>query len=134
LQIYYEDWAPEDTPAGKRDRARASAHEASYKRALQAHLKIIFGTDIGGMAWTESIAREFPRMVDFGMSPMDAIQAATSRPAEMLDMKGEIGVVAAGAYADIIAVQGDPLKDISTLEHVQFVMHNGAIYKNEPTK
>ena len=73
--------------------------QASFKRALNAHLKIVFGTDIGGMAWTESIAREFPRMVEFGMSPMDAIQAATSRPAEMLDMKGEIGVVAAGAYA-----------------------------------
>ncbi len=51
LQIYYEDWEPEDTPAGKRDRARAAAHETSYKKALQAHLKIIFGTDIGGMPW-----------------------------------------------------------------------------------
>ena len=134
LQIYYTDWAPEDTPAGKRDRARAAAHEASYKRALQAHLKIVFGTDIGGMPWTESIAREFPRMVNLGMSPMDAIQAATSRPAEMLDMKGEIGVVAPGAYADIIAITGDPLKDISILEHVPFVMHNGSVYKNEYAK
>ena len=134
LQIYYEDWAPEDTPAGKRDRARAAAHEASYKRALQAHLKIIFGTDIGGMPWTESIAREFPRMVNLGMSPMDAIQAATSRPSEMLDMKGEIGVVAPGAYADIIAITGDPLKDISVLEHVPFVMHNGSVFKNEYAK
>jgi imidazolonepropionase-like amidohydrolase len=86
------------------------------------------------MPWTESIAREFPRMVNLGMSPMDAIQAATSRPAEMLDMKGEIGVVAAGAYADIIAVTGDPLKDISTLEHVNFVMHNGSVFKNESQK
>ena len=118
LQIYYEDWAPEGTPGGKRDRARAALHQASFKRALQAHLKIVFGTDIGGMPWTESIAREFPRMVNLGMSPMDAIQAATSRPAEMLDMKGEIGFVAPGAYADIIAVSSDPLKDISTLEHV----------------
>ena len=63
---------------------------------------------------------------------MDAIQSATSRPADMLDMKGEIGVVAPGAYADIIAVNGDPLKDISELEHVHFVMHDGSIYKNEP--
>jgi imidazolonepropionase-like amidohydrolase len=125
------DRAPEDTPAGKRDRARAAAHEVSFKKALQAHLKIIFGTDIGGMPWSESIAREFPRMVSLGMSPMDAIQAATSRPAEMLEMKGEIGVVAPGAYADIIAVNGDPLKDISILEHVPFVMHNGSVYKNE---
>jgi imidazolonepropionase-like amidohydrolase len=83
------------------------------------------------MPWTESIAREFPRMVNLGMSPMDAIQAATSRPAEMLDMKGEIGVVAAGAYADIIAVPGDPLTDISALTHVKFVMKNGEVVRKD---
>src|SRR6201987_4771175 len=78
LSPYYEDWAPEDTPAGKRDRARAAVHETSFKKALQAHLKIVFGTDIGGMPWTESIAREFGRMVGLGMSPAEAIQSATS--------------------------------------------------------
>jgi imidazolonepropionase-like amidohydrolase len=134
LSPYYEDWAPADTPAGKRDRARAATHELSFKKALQAHLKIVFGTDIGGMPWTESMAQEFPRMVGFGMSPMDAIHSATSRAAEMLDMKGEIGVLAPGAYADVIAVSSDPLKDISALEHVRFVMHDGAIFKNEITK
>jgi imidazolonepropionase-like amidohydrolase len=134
LSPYYEDWAPADTPAGKRDRARAATHEISFKKALQAHLKIVFGTDIGGMPWTESMAQEFPRMVGFGMSPMDAIHSATSRAAEMLDMKGEIGVLAPGAYADVIAVSSDPLKDISALEHVRFVMHDGAIFKNEITK
>ena len=65
---------------------------------------------------------------------VDAIQAATSRPAEMLDMKGEIGVVAPGAFADIVAVSGDPLKDVGILEHVRFVMHDGAVFKNELTK
>jgi imidazolonepropionase-like amidohydrolase len=134
LSPYYEDWAPADTPAGKRDRARAATHELSFKKALQAHLKIVFGTDIGGMPWTESMAQEFRRMVGFGMSPMDAIHSATSRAAEMLDMKGEIGVLAPGAYADVIAVSSDPLKDISALEHVRFVMHDGAIFKNEITK
>jgi imidazolonepropionase-like amidohydrolase len=134
LSPYYEDWAPADTPAGKRDRARAATHEISFKKALQAHLKIVFGTDIGGMPWTESMAREFPRMVGFGMAPMDAIHSATSRAAEMLDRKGEIGVLAPGAYADVIAVSSDPLKDISALEHVRFVMHDGAIFKNEITK
>ena len=108
LAVYYTDWAPADTPAGKRDRARAALHEASFKKALQAHLKIVFGTDIGGMPWTEPIAQEFPKMVGFGMSPMDAIKSATSRAAEMLDMKGEIGVLAAGAYADVIAVSAIP--------------------------
>jgi imidazolonepropionase-like amidohydrolase len=134
LSPYYEDWGREDTPEGKRDRARAAVHETSFKKALQAHLKIVFGTDIGGMPWTESIAREFGRMVGLGMSPAEAIQSATSRSAELLDMKGEIGVVASGAFADIIAVSGDPLKDVSTLEHVRFVMHDGAVFKNEYAK
>src|SRR6202050_2299884 len=134
LSPYYEDWAPEDTPAGKRDRARAAVHEISFKKALQAHLKIVFGTDIGGMPWTESMAQEFPRLVSLGMQPMDAIHAATSRAADMLEMKGEIGVLAPGAYADLIAVSADPLKDIRILEHVHFVMHDGAIFKNEQTK
>ena len=70
-------------------------------------------------------------MVGLGMAPMDAIQSATSRAAEMLDMKGEIGVIAAGAYAEVIAVSGDPLKDVGELEHVRFVMHDGSVFKNE---
>jgi imidazolonepropionase-like amidohydrolase len=134
LSPYYGDWAPADTPAGKRDRARAATHEISFKKALQAQLKIVFGTDIGGMPWTDSMAQEFPRMVGFGMSPMDAIRSATTRAAEMLDMKGEIGALVPGAYADVIAVSGDPLKDVSALERVRFVMHDGAIFKNEQTK
>jgi imidazolonepropionase-like amidohydrolase len=131
---YYGDWAPVDTPGGKRDRARAATHEISFKKAVNAHLKIVFGTDIGGMPWTESIAQEFKRMVGLGMAPGDAIQSATSRAAEMLDMKGEIGVVAPGAFADIVAVSGDPLKDVGLLEHVRFVMKDGAVFKNEIAK
>jgi imidazolonepropionase-like amidohydrolase len=131
LAPYYGDWAPADTPEGKRDRARAAVHELSFKKALQAHLKIVYGTDMGGIPWSEPIAQEFKRMVSSGMAPMDAIQSATSRAAELLDMKGEIGVIAAGAYAEVIAVAGDPLKDVGELEHVRFVMHNGAVFKNE---
>src|SRR5260370_488598 len=87
LAAYYGDWAPPDTPAGRRDRARAAVHEISFKKALQAHLKIVFGTDMGGIPWTEPMAQEFQQMVKLGMSPMDAIQSATSRSAEMLEMK-----------------------------------------------
>src|SRR5216110_2495993 len=134
LSPYYYDWAPADTPAGKRDRARAAVHEITFKKALQAHLKIVFGTDMGGMPWTEPIAQEFKRMVGLGMAPMDAIQSATSRAGEMLDMKGEIGVLAPGAYAEVIAVSGDPLKDIAALGKVTFVMHDGAVFKNELAK
>lgn len=131
ISVYYGDWAPADTPAGQRDRLRASVHEQSFKKALKGGVKIVFGTDMGGIPWTEPIAQEFPRMVDLGMQPMDAIQSATSRAAVMLDMEGKIGVVAPGAFADIIAVNGDPLRDIKVLENVQFVMKDGKVFKSE---
>jgi len=129
LAVYYTDWAAADTPEGQRDRLRASAHEVSFKKAMKAGVKIVFGTDMGGIPWTEPIAQEFSRMVEFGMQPMDAIQSATSRAAVMLDMEGKIGVVAPGAFADIIAVGGDPLRDIKVLENVQFVMKDGQVFR-----
>jgi imidazolonepropionase-like amidohydrolase len=129
LNVYYDDWAPEDTPEGKRDRLRASAHEVSFKKALKAGVKIVYGTDMGGIPWTEPVAQDFPRMVEFGMAPMDAIQSATSRAAVMLDMEGKIGVIAAGAFADVIGVSGDPLGDIKLLENVDFVMKDGQVVR-----
>jgi len=131
LAVYYGDWAPEDAPDGQRDRKRASIHEDSFKKALKAKLKIAFGTDVGGFPWTEPIAQEFSYMVKFGMTPMDAIRSATSRAAELLDQRGQIGEIRAGAFADIIAVDGDPLTDIKQLEHVRFVMRGGKVFKNE---
>jgi imidazolonepropionase-like amidohydrolase len=83
------------------------------------------------MPWTEPIAREFPRMVELGMTPMQAIESATSRAAELLDMTGQLGVIAPGAYADVVAVSGDPLVDIKVLENVGFVMKDGKVFKNE---
>ena len=130
ISAYYNDWGPADTPGGQRDRLRASVHEPSFKKALKAQVKIVFGTDMGGIPWTEPIAQEFSRMVEFGMPPMDAIQSATSRAAVMLDMEGKIGVVAPGAFADIMAVSGDPLHDVKALENVQFVMKDGKVFKN----
>ena len=134
LSPYYHDWAPADTAAGKRDRARAMLHETTFRKAMRAHLKIVYGTDMGGIPWTGPLAQEFRRMVTLGMAPMDAIQSATSRAAEMLDMRGEIGVIAPGAYAEVIAVAGDPLKDVAELERVRFVMQNGVVFKNEFAK
>lgn len=69
-------------------------------------------------------------MVRLGMSPMDAIKSATSRPAEMLEMEGKIGTIAPGAYADMVAVNGDPLSDVKILENVQFVMKDGKVFKS----
>jgi len=134
LSPYYEDWAAADTLQGKRDRARAAVHETTFKKALQAKLKIVFGTDIGGMPWTVPMAGEFKRMVGLGMAPMAAIQSATSKAAEMLDMPGEIGVIAPGAYADVIAVPADPLQDIAALGQVTFVMHDGSVFKGETSR
>src|SRR6266436_1840413 len=134
ISPYYGDWAPENTEAGARDRKRAEVHGASVQKAAKAGIKIVYGTDMGGIPWTEPMAQEFPRMTEFGMSPMDTIKSATSRAAEMLDMAGQIGVIVAGAYADVIAVSGDPLKDAGELEHVRFVMHDGAVFKNEIAK
>jgi imidazolonepropionase-like amidohydrolase len=131
LSVYYDHDAPPDTPEGKRDLLRIQDHEVSFKKALQAGLKIVFGTDVGGFDWSEPIAQEFGRMTAFGMSPLHALQSATVLPAEMLDMQGKIGVIAPGAYADIIAVQGDPLQDVNLLEHVRFVMKDGKVFKNE---
>jgi imidazolonepropionase-like amidohydrolase len=70
-------------------------------------------------------------MVKFGMTPMDAIRSATSRAAELLDQQGQLGEIRTGAFADIIAVDGDPLADIKALEHVRFVMRGGGVFKNE---
>jgi imidazolonepropionase-like amidohydrolase len=131
ISVYYSDWATENTPAGKRDRVRALVHEATFRKALKAHLKIVYGTDMGGIPWQEPEAQDFPRMVAFGMSPLDAIQSATSRAAEMLDSKGQLGVIVPGALADIVAVSGDPLKDVSELQKVKFVMKNGTVYKDQ---
>jgi len=128
---YEEGWAPEGTPEGARDRKRAAVHGPSLRKAVQAGVKIAFGTDVGGFAWTESIAREFSKMVEFGMTPSAAIQAATTRAADLLGMSGQIGVIAPGAYADVIAVSGDPLADVKVLENVGFVMKDGTIYRDE---
>ena len=131
MHVYYDHWAPEGTPQGILDRKRAAVHGPSLRKAVQAGVKIAFGTDVGGFSWSDPIAAEFPRLVEFGMTPMAAIQAATSKAAELLGMTGEAGVVAPGAYADVVAVAGDPLQDVKVLEHVAFVMKDGAVFKNE---
>ena len=131
LLPYYQNWAAADTPGGKRDRARVAVHEITFPKALRAGVKIVYGTDMGGIPWDHPIADEFAMMTKLGMSPMDAIQSATSRAAEMLGSKGDLGVVAPGAYADLIAVPGDPLQDIHELGKVRFVMKNGEVFKDE---
>jgi imidazolonepropionase-like amidohydrolase len=131
LSVYYYDLDPPDSDSGKRDRKRIAVHGVSFRKALAAGVKMAFGTDVGGFVWSEPIAQEFEREVEFGMTPMQAIQSATSRAAELLDRAGEFGVLAPGAFADLIAVAGDPLQDVGTLKHVGFVMKAGEVFRSE---
>jgi imidazolonepropionase-like amidohydrolase len=128
--VYYYNEAPAGTPEAKRDELRVALHGPSFQRALKAGVRIAFGTDVGGFPWTDPIAQEFGYLVKFGMTPMQAIQSATSKAADLLDMQGQIGVIAPGAYADIIAVAGDPLRDVNVLKDVRFVMKDGKVFKN----
>ena len=91
---------------------------------------ISYGTDAGGYAWTENQAQELDYMVRYGMTPMQAIRSATSVAAALLDQRENLGAIGAGRYADIIAVAGDPLADITELQRVGFVMKGGVVYKN----
>jgi len=131
--IYVEIWVAE---------GRAAEGNAMFKimldrlptvfnKALKAGVKIAFGTDAGGFAWTENQAKEFAYMVRWGMTPMQAIKSATTVGAELLGMSGRIGEISSGAFADIVATKGNPLQDISLLEHIGFVMKNGRIYKRD---
>jgi imidazolonepropionase-like amidohydrolase len=99
--------------------------------AVRKGLKIAYGTDAGGYAWTENQAKEFAYMVRYGMTPMQAIQSATVAAADLLERTDDFGAIEAGKLADIIAVTGDPLRDITELERVRFVMKGGEVYRNE---
>lgn len=97
--------------------------------AVRKGVKIAYGTDAGGYAWTENQAKEFTYMVRYGMTPMQALQSATVVAADLLERSGDFGAIEMGKFADIIAVDGDPLRDISQLERVRFVMKGGEVYK-----
>jgi len=110
-------------------RGGTEIHAQTFRRALNAGVKIAFGTDVGGFEWTINPAKEFPLMVEYGMTPAQALRAATVSGAELVDMKEQIGSVEAGKLADLVAVSGNPLNDILTIEKVNFVMKAGIVYK-----
>jgi imidazolonepropionase-like amidohydrolase len=101
----------------------------NFGKAVRAGVKMAFGTDAGVCAYGTS-AKQFAFMVKYGMTPMQAIQAATSNAADLLGHANDLGSIKVGKYADLIAVSGDPLKDISLLERVEFVMKDGKVYKS----
>ncbi|MDB5442769.1 MAG: amidohydrolase [Phenylobacterium sp.] len=94
-----------------------------------AGVKVAFGTDTFGMSAHGENAQEFALLVKAGLTPMDAIETATWNAADLIGDTADIGTVQAGRYADLIAVTGDPLADVTVLEHVQFVMKGGVVYK-----
>jgi len=106
--------------------------KTAFQKALKKGVKIALGTDAGGFDWkTLNQAEEFKYYADYGMTPMQTIQSGTVVTAELLGWSDKLGTVEAGKWADIVAVSGDPLKDISELTRVRFVMKAGVVYKNE---
>jgi imidazolonepropionase-like amidohydrolase len=117
-----------DTDKTDLTRRIVDKHKQSFQKALARGVKITFGTDAGAIQHgTQAV--EFVRMVDYGMKPLEAIRAATTVAAALLRMEGQIGALTAGAYADIIAVEGNPLEDIAALQRVRFVMKGGSVAK-----
>src|SRR5215831_18910005 len=108
--------------------------KAAFQKALKKGVKIALGTDAGGFDWRKlNEAEEFKYYADYGMTPMQAIQTATSRAAEVLGWSDKLGTIEPGKWADLVAVAGDPLKDISELGRVTFVMKSGVVYKDTTT-
>jgi imidazolonepropionase-like amidohydrolase len=110
----------------------ADLQRENFPKAIRKGVKIALGTDAGGFDWKAvNEAKEFEYYVQYGMTPMKAIRAGTVVPAELLGWSDKIGTIEAGKWADIVAVGGDPLMDITELERVKFVMKGGEVFKNE---
>jgi len=106
------------------------AQADSFKRALKAGVKIALGTDAGGFPWDgPNQATELGWYVAHGMTSWQALRAATTTAADLLDRKGELGTLAVGARADLVALDGDPVADITATEHVAVVMKDGVVVK-----
>lgn len=116
-----------------KERLIGKTQRESFAKAVKAKVKIAFGTDAGVYphGWN---AKQFKYMVQYGLTSMQAIQAATVNAADLLGWTSKVGSIAPGKFADIIAVQGNPLDNVALLEHVSFVMKGGVVYKNEKSK
>jgi imidazolonepropionase-like amidohydrolase len=110
-------------------------HAKSVANCRKAGVKIAFGTDAGGFPWTEiNQAREFEWEVKYGMTPIEAIRSATTVAAELLGWQGKAGIVESGAWADLVAVPGDPLADVSVLSRIDWVMKGGEVVRGLPPR
>ncbi len=102
----------------------------AFRRALAHHLNIAYGVDDNDVK--ESVSKEFSALVQGGMTPLQALQAATINGARLLSLDSELGTIEAGKYADLVAIDGDPLRDITAMERVRWVMHGGLVAKMQP--
>jgi imidazolonepropionase-like amidohydrolase len=110
----------------------ADLQKENFAKAIKKGVKIALGTDAGGFDWKKvNQAKEFEYYVQYGMTPMQSIRTGTSVAAELLGWSDKAGTIEAGKWADLVAVSGDPLKDITELQKVKFVMKGGAVHKNE---
>jgi imidazolonepropionase-like amidohydrolase len=116
--------------AAERYRAIAAVHGAEFRKQLAAGVPIAMGSDVGPFPHGTQ-AREFELMVAHGMSALASIQAGTVNGAKLLGWEHQIGRLAAGYYADVVAVPGDPLRDIASLQHVEFVMKGGVVMRDD---
>lgn len=135
MDIYDEECIQEDGKKGnvpadflEHDAQLGQIQRDNFRKAVRAGSKMSFGTDAGVCAYGTS-AKQFAFMVKYGMNPMQAIQSATVNAADLLGRSSELGSLKPGKFADLIAVEGDPLTDIRVLEGVSFVMKEGKIYK-----
>jgi imidazolonepropionase-like amidohydrolase len=126
LMVYVPRSPEDDTELRRRI---VASHKQVFQKALRMNVKIAFGTDAGAFDHGTQ-AREFRMMVDYGMKPIEAIRAATLRAAELIRMERQVGSIEPGKFADIVAVEGDPLADIDALSRVRFVMKGGQVYKS----
>jgi len=110
----------------------ADLQKENFAKAVKKGVKIALGTDAGGFDWKKvNQAKEFEYYVQYGMTPMQSIRTGTSVAAELLGWSDKTGTIEAGKWADLVGVSGDPLKDITELQKVKFVMKGGAVHKNE---
>ena len=123
-----ENGVPEENI--NKEREVGTRQRQSFTLAVEMGAKVVFATDSGVYPHGDN-GKQFARAVRFGMTPLQAIQSATSLTAELLGWEDQVGAIEEGLYADIIAVHGDPLDDISELEDVDFVMKGGVVYKNK---
>ena len=130
LIAYYHTAMDTNNPPGTRKMYgnSASRHKETFQRALKSGAKIAFGTDMYDPHGAGT--KEFALMVGYGMAPMGAIRSATNVAAHLLGWENQVGTIEPGKLADIVAVQGDPLQDITQLERVMFVMKDGMVYKD----